>query len=217
VSADRAGESPSPPTPSPKQASESGQPPQWAWLARIRRTQGRKGELFADLLTDFPEKFAQRPRLWLLREDAPTAPAREFTLAHHWMHKGGIVLHFSRIDSITAAEALLGLIVAIPLEQRAPLPDGEAYIADLIGCALFDVSPAQAALIGEIEDVDRTAGPVALLVVRGTDGEILVPFAKSYLRKIDVAAKRVEMDLPEGLTSLNTPASKHASAKFNRS
>jgi len=59
--------------------------------------------------------------------------------------------------------------------------------------------------IGEIEGVDRTAGPVALLVVRGAAGEVLVPFAKSYLRKIDLKMKRVEMALPEGLVDLNAP------------
>ena len=59
--------------------------------------------------------------------------------------------------------------------------------------------------IGAIEDVDRTAGPVALLVVAGASGEVLVPFAKSYLRKIDLAARRIEMALPEGLIDLNSP------------
>jgi 16S rRNA processing protein RimM len=59
--------------------------------------------------------------------------------------------------------------------------------------------------VGEIESVDRTAGPVALLVVRGAAGEVLIPFAKSYLRGIDLKAKRVEMALPEGLVDLNAP------------
>jgi 16S rRNA processing protein RimM len=59
--------------------------------------------------------------------------------------------------------------------------------------------------VGEIEDVDQTAGPVALLVVRGTAGKVLIPFAKSYLRKIDSEGKRVEMALPEGLVELNAP------------
>ena len=58
---------------------------------------------------------------------------------------------------------------------------------------------------GLIEEVDRTAGPVALLVVRGATGEVLIPFAKSYLRTIDLAGKRVEMALPEGLVELNAP------------
>ena len=174
---------------------------QWVWLARIRRPQGRKGEVFADLLTDFPEKFAERRRLWLLAKDAP-AP-REVELAAHWLHKGGVVLHFSGVDSISAAETLAGLIVAIPLAERAALGEEEVYIADLIGCTLVDVAGAEPVVVGEIEDVDRTAGPVALLVARGAAGEVLVPFAKDYLRRIDLAGRRVEMALPEGLADLN--------------
>ena len=196
----------------------------WVWLARIRRPQGRKGEVFADILTDFPERFAERRRLWLLAEGASAragsgapgrAPARpstprEVELATHWLHKGGVVLHFAGVDSISAAETLNGLVVAIPRSERAALGEDEVYIADLIGCSLVDVAGAGASgtepvLVGEIEDVDRTAGPVALLVVRGAAGEVLIPFAKSYLRRIDLKAKRVEMALPEGLIDLNAP------------
>ncbi len=209
----------------------------WVWLARIRRTQGRKGEVFADILTDFPEKFADRRRLWLIPDPespparvqpaqvkgtgfstyvhpsqkggalAPEGFPREVELQAHWLHKGGIVLLFTQFSSISDAETLAGLVVAIPLEQRAPLGDDEVYIADLIGCTLIDVAGAEPIAIGQIEDVDRTAGPVALLVVSGpgSPDEILVPFAKSYLRRIDLAAKMVEMALPEGLADLNSP------------
>jgi 16S rRNA processing protein RimM len=183
---------------------------QWVWLARLRRPQGRKGEIFADILTDFPEKFSERKRLWLLAEAAATGAntlPREVELIAHWLHKGGIVLHFAGVESISAAEALNGLIVAIPSSERATLAEDEVYIGDLIGCRLIDVAGADAAgvVLGEIEDVDRTAGPVALLVVRGAGGEILIPFAKSYLRRLDLAGKRVEMALPEGLVDLNSP------------
>jgi 16S rRNA processing protein RimM len=185
----------------------------WVWLAHIRRPQGRKGEVFAEILTDFPEKFTERRRLWLLPEAAsasrPAPAPREIEQTSHWLHKGGVVLHFSGVDSITAAETLSGLIVAIPRAERALPAQDEVYVGDLIGCALFDVVGATEAsaapLVGEIVEVDRTAGPVALLVVHGTAGEILVPFAKSYLRKIDLESKRVEMALPEGLTDLNAP------------
>jgi len=183
---------------------------EWAWLARIRRPQGRKGEVFAEILTDFPEKFAQRRRLWLLRESAAPlqdSSPREAELIAHWLHKGGVVLHFAGVDSITAAEALSGLIVAVPRAERATLGEDEAYIGDLIGCTLVDVAGAQPITVGVIEDVDRTAGPVALLVISGAAQEILVPFAKSYLRRLDIENKRVEMALPEGLTDLNAPGS----------
>ena len=188
------------------------QAPAWVWLARLRRPQGRKGEVFADILTDFPEKFAERRNLWLIAEQpAPGKPLRaprQVALAAHWLHKGGIVLHFEGVDSISAAETLAGFIVAIPAAERAPLPDDEIYIGDLIGCTLVDVAPATPVSVGQIEDVDRTAGPVALLVVNtpGSPDEILIPFAKSFLRNIDLEARRVEMALPEGLTDLNAPS-----------
>ena len=188
----------------------------WVWLARIRRTQGRKGEVFADILTDFPEKFAERKRLWLLwtahpaktarpanAHEAEEPPLREVELAAHWLHKGGVVLHFVGVDSISDAEKLAGLVVAIPRAERAGLGEDEVYIGDLIGCVMVGVSGTEAVVVGAIEDVDKTAGPVPLLVVRGERGEVLVPFAKSYLRRVDVEGKRVEMALPEGLVELN--------------
>jgi 16S rRNA processing protein RimM len=187
---------------------------QWVWLARIRRTQGRKGEVFADILTDFPEKFVERKRLWLLPgtsrpagalgvHEEQVAAAREVELVAHWLHKGGIVLHFAGVDSISDAEKLAGLVVAIPRAERAGLGEDEVYIGDLIGCVLVDVAGAESVVVGEIEDVDKTAGPAPLLLVRGKRGEVLVPFAQSYLRKLDVEGKRVEMVLPEGLVELN--------------
>jgi 16S rRNA processing protein RimM len=185
---------------------------QWVWLARIRRAQGRKGEIFADILTDFPEKFAERKNLWLVAEPgtqlAKTRPAPvEVELRNHWLHKGGIVLHFAQSDSISSAEALAGLFVAIPWTERAALGEDEVYVGDLIGCTVVDVAAKEqggpAIDVGVIEDVDREAGPTPILVVRGAKGEVLIPFAKSYLRKIDLEARRVEMALPEGLVDLN--------------
>jgi 16S rRNA processing protein RimM len=172
---------------------------QWVWLARIRRPQGRKGEVFAELLTDFPEKFSERKHLWLLHDSA--AP-REAELIAHWLHKGGVVLHFAGIDSISAAETLAGLTVAIPQSQRAALPEGEVHIADLIGCTLIDVAGPEPVTVGQIENVERSAGAAPLLIVHGKTGEHLIPFVQPFLRKLDLAAQRVEMALPEGLTDL---------------
>ena len=176
---------------------------EWVWLARIRRPQGRKGEVYANILTDFPEKFAERRRLWLLSEPPDSAGPREVALIHFWLHKGGIVLHFAGIDSISAAETLAGLIVAIPRSERATLADDEVHIADLIGCTLLDIAVEPPATVGVIENVDRSAGDAPLLIVKGAKGEVLVPFAKSYLRKLDLENQRVEMALPEGLINLN--------------
>jgi 16S rRNA processing protein RimM len=197
--------------------------PAWVWLAKIRRPQGRKGEVLAAVLTDFPEKFQERKQLWLL-SDAGGAreSARPAELAHAWLHKGSgsqdIVLHFVGVNSISEAEALAGLIVALPREERAALGEDEYYAGDLMGCTLVDVASQPERIVGLIEDVDRESGPVPLLIV-GTkagggggkdpgekdsgNGELLIPWAKAYLRCVDFATKRVEMALPEGLLDLN--------------
>ena len=185
----------------------------WVWLARIRKAQGRKGEVLAEILTDFPEKFSERKRVWLLAQAGLSGEsAREVELRSHWLNKsqaGGVVLHFAGVDSITEAEGLRGLIVAIPRAERAALGEDEVYVGDLIGCQLVDVASEPERLVGVIEDVDREAGPVALLVVAGAASgeEILVPFAKAYLRGIDVEGKRVEMALPEGLVEVQVSGS----------
>jgi len=195
-----------------EQAGERASEQAWVWLARIRRAQGRKGEVLAEVLTDFPSKFHERKRVWLLTAAGLAGDAaREMQLDDFWIYKGGnvgpadhIVLHFAGVGSITEAEGLRGLVVAIPRAERVVLGEDEVYAGDLIGCLLVDVAATPARTVGLIEDVDRDAGPVALLVVRADGGseELLIPFAKAYLRSIDLEGNRVEMALPEGLVEV---------------
>jgi 16S rRNA processing protein RimM len=188
---------------------------QWIVVARLVRPQGRHGELLADILTDFPERFSERHSLALLPANSTKVPIRQVTLEHHWLHKGRVVLKFAGVDSISDAELLRGLDVAIPREQRAVLDDDSVYIADLIGCQVFDMDRDHGAhLVGEIIDVDREITSTALFVIRpsgslpGGQEELLVPFAKAYLRRVDLENKRIEMSLPEGLLTINAPLAK---------
>jgi 16S rRNA processing protein RimM len=172
----------------------------WTILARLVRPQGRRGEVLADVLTDFPDRFADRRRLFLVSSETSPFVVREAALENHWLHKGRVVLKFAGIDSINDAEPLRGLLVAIPASERAKLSDDSIYIGDLIGCEVFDVSTA-ARNIGMVTDVDRGAG---LLSVKATSGEeVLIPFAKAYLVTMDLAGKRIEMRLPAGLLDIN--------------
>lgn len=174
----------------------------WTILARLVRPQGRHGEILADILTDFPERFADRKRLLLVSSETSPEPVREISLENHWLHKGRIVLKFAGIDSINDADMLRGLLVAIPASERAALTDGSVYIGDLIGCEVIDLNAGSIA-VGVVEDVDREAG---LLFVKTPDGgEVLIPFVKAYMATMDIAGKRIEMRLPEGLLEINAP------------
>lgn len=174
----------------------------WTTVARLVRPQGRRGELLAELLTDFPERFAERKHLFLLRVETDTTPVREVELTSHWPHKGRVVLKFLGIDSISDADALRGLLVAIPAGERAVLADGAVYIGDLLGCEIVDQNAADAE-VGVVTGFDRGSD---LLSVRTPDGgEALVPFAGSYLVTMDFEARRITMRLPAGLLDINAP------------
>lgn len=167
-------------------------------IARVTRTQGRKGEVAASLFTDFPERFAERKRLFLMN---PLDDARmELQLDEHWFHKGQVVLKFAGVDSISDAERLVGCEVQIPLAERATLEDGSFYISDLTGCRVFEKGRE----IGLIEDVRFGSGEAPLLVVQGKK-EYLIPFAAAYIEELDVSQKRLVMQLPEGMLELDAP------------
>lgn len=172
-------------------------------IARILGPQGRHGEVAAELHTDFPEQFANRKPLYALAGDGNR---HELELESHWPHKGGMVLKFRGIDSISHAEQLIGCEIQIPLAQRTQLQAGEIYVNELIGCRLFAVSRTAAAQeVGIIEDVQFGAGEAPLLVVKQGARELLIPFAQEFLEKIDLSAKSIEVALPEGMLQLDAP------------
>ena len=96
--------------------------------------QGRRGEVLAELHTSFPERFAERRELSAL---AANGTRRELQLEEHWFHKGGVVLKFAGVESISDAELLAGMELQIPQEQRAELEAGAAYVSDLVGCEVL--------------------------------------------------------------------------------
>jgi 16S rRNA processing protein RimM len=183
----------------------------WVLLARIVRPQGRRGEVLADIFTDFPEHFTQRKRLFLrpptgAQADAKRDAMREIRVESHWLHKGRVVLKLAQVDSIADAENLRGFEVVIPREERMPLEGDAVYVSDLLGVRVIDVSRGGAEDAGEITDVEPEAAGPAMLVVRTPAGdELLIPFVRAYLRKIDLEAKRMEMELPLGLLAMQAP------------
>ena len=176
-------------------------------IARVAKTQGRHGEVAATLLTDFPELFEKRRKLFALGESgkgdqggAAQPNRRKLELDEHWFHKGMVVLKFAGVDSISDAETLVGSEIQIPRSERAALGNDEFYVSDLAGCTVTDSGKE----IGRIKDVQFGSGEAPLLVIQG-EKEYLVPFAAAYIEKIALEQKRLEMKLPEGLLELDAP------------
>jgi 16S rRNA processing protein RimM len=201
-------------------------------VARVLRPRGRRGEVAAEILTDFPERLTKLREVWL--SDGRNAP-RRIALRACWLsdsHGGQAIFHFEGCDSIDAAERLRGLEVQIPLAERMPVPPGHFYVTDLEGCEVWErrSGAGEALRLGVVRGVQLLGGSSALpmpgaestppasvrragrgeapagtpvLVVDTPHGELLIPFAEEICTRIDTAARRIEVTLPEGLRELN--------------
>ena len=121
------------------------------------------------------------------------------------------MLKFAGVDNISDAERLAGIELQIPEAQRAELEAGAAYTSDLVGCELVNRTPSGLVAVGTIAEVQFGAGEAPLLMVRRKSGsreeEYLVPYTEAFLRQTDLPARRIEMELPEGLLELQRPLS----------
>jgi 16S rRNA processing protein RimM len=190
-------------------------------VARVLRPRGNRGEVVAELLTDFPARISTRKQVYLRKASGEPGPAG---LQHFWVdrnHPGMGVFHFAGCSTITEAEKLRGYDVLLPFEERVELPAGQYFVTDLVGCTVFKLpgdatklsSPACAMeeaprVLGTVREVLFTGESVAgtpLLQVETPGGEMLVPLAEDICRRVDVDARRIDVRLPEGLSDVNAP------------
>ncbi len=169
-------------------------------VARITRPQGRRGEVAAEILTDFPERFTAMRRAYL---ENPTGEPEAVEIESAWPHKGRIILKLAGVDSIGAAEGVRGRHVLIQKADRIPLPEGHYYLWELEGCRVVRRSPSGAEEVGTVTAVEPTPG-VNLLRVSTGKGEVLIPFAQAICSRIDAETKTIWIEPPEDLLELNS-------------
>jgi len=118
-----------------------------------------------------------------------------------WEHRGGLIFKFRGVDSISEAEPLQGLEVCVPRAERAPLSEGEYYQSDLIGCEVIEAGSGEP--LGTVAAFQEFGGPALLEVARAGE-PLLIPFARSICTQVDIAGRRILVNLPEGLKELNS-------------
>jgi len=192
-------------------------------VARILRPRGNKGQVAAELPTDFTERLTQLTEVFLRASSGAAAAEPRLTpLKACWLsqnHKGQAVFHFEGCHSIAEAEKFRGLEVLLPIEKRMTLSAGQYFVDDLMGCLVFEnfaepsivsSSPCSLAsapsLLGVVKEVQIAGEGVAgtpLLVVDTSAGELLIPLAEDICKSINTAARRIDVVLPDGLRDLN--------------
>ncbi len=164
-------------------------------IARTAKTRGLRGELVADILTDFPERFENLERVFAVKPDGERV---ELTLEKFWFQKDRVILKFADFDSIEAAENLVNCDVCVLESEAVALEEDEFYDWQLEGCTIETLAGEK---LGTVREVMRTGGTEVLVVDSATDGkkEFLIPFASTICVETDVENKLIRVDLPEGL------------------
>ena len=164
---------------------------EWVTVAVVGKTRGNRGEVSALPLSDKPERYQ------VLRDVYLFGAGERYEVESTWFHAGALILKFRGIDSISDAEKLRGWEVRVPLSERAPLEPGEFFQSDLVGCDVIERGTGES--LGRVAEWTDSGGP-GLLVL---EGGMLIPFVRSICVEIDPAAKRIAVQLPEGLKDLN--------------
>ncbi len=165
-------------------------------VARVARTRGLRGEVAADLLTDFPGRFESLESLIAI---APDKSHRSLQIEEQWFHGDRIIFKFAGYDSIDEAKELVGFQLAVPETELVELPKDQFYEWELTGCRVETVAGKS---IGTVREVMRTGGVEILVVVSNAHREVLVPLAEEICVEIAPESKLIRVNPPEGLLEL---------------
>ncbi len=161
-------------------------------IAKTVKTRGLRGELVADLLTDFPERFDNLEKVFAVCADQKTS---ELEIEKFWFQKDRVIFKFRGIDSIGAAEKWRDCAICVSESEAVELEDDEYFDWELENCAVETVEGEK---IGTVQELMRT-GATEILVVKGAEKQYLIPFAETICVEVDVENKLIRVDLPEGL------------------
>ena len=171
--------------------------PETVAVGRILRPHGIQGELVVQVLSDVPDRLAPGRRLLLTRDrppGGPAHPARTVVVKTGRPHKTGALVRLEGIEDRDQAEELRGAWLEVLQSEVPEPPAGTYYHYPLLGCSCFDGDTE----LGEVVELLEDGGGLLLIV---SDGQrrLPIPFVKGFLKTVDVAAKKIVLELPPGL------------------
>ncbi len=161
-------------------------------IAKLVKPRGLRGEIVADILTDFPERFENLGVVFVVK---PNGERSELEIEKFWFQKDRIVIKFVGFDSIEAAENLRDCEICVAEDEAVELEADEFYDWQLQDCAVETVDGER---LGTVKEVLRTGG-TEIIVVKGSEKEYLIPFAETICLEVDIENKLIKVDAPEGL------------------
>jgi 16S rRNA processing protein RimM len=161
-------------------------------VGRVARAHGIRGQVVVSPETDFVEERFRAGQILLV---GPADAAAQRRIDDVRFHRGRPIVRFEGVDTMSDAETLAGAELWLPESTLAPLPDGTFYRHDLIGCEVRDTHDA---VIGRVTAVEGTLDRSYLVV----DGDVMIPLVEGICDRVDLAARQVVVNPPEGLIDL---------------
>jgi 16S rRNA processing protein RimM len=165
-------------------------------VAHIVKVRGLRGEVVADLRTDFPDRFQNLKSLVGISSSGVKSSLQ---IEEQWFHGQRLVLKFAGFDSIEAAKELVGYDLAVPADDRIELPKDSFYEWELIDSLVETIDGRQ---VGKVKEIMRTGGVELLTVIDEAGRDYLIPLAADIVVAIDKERKVIRIDPPEGLLEL---------------
>lgn len=174
--------------------------PAYLIVGTVQKPHGIKGELFVRLETDRPDAVFSAGRVLVLGDGDGRPSDAVLTVERARAFKGGMLVKAAGLTERTPAlDELRGRTLLIPRDQAAPPGEDEVFYHDLLGMKVVTAAEGE---VGTIDEVyDAPAGPM-LSVRREGAKELLIPFVRDTIRRVDAAEKVLELDLPAGLLEL---------------
>ena len=164
----------------------------------MTRTQGLRGAVRVDLTLDDDRVLDSGRQIQMEIGGNSRTVKIEFFRRQH----GRFVMKFAGIDSIEDAEKIIGAELRIPESEIPAAEEGSFYTFHLRGCRVYAVQAGEEEYVGDVTDVVDGGGTQLLQIGSGKE-ELLIPFAESIVKKVDLAGRRIEVELPKGLRELN--------------
>ncbi|HEY9699283.1 MAG TPA: ribosome maturation factor RimM [Trichocoleus sp.] len=176
----------------------------WLEIGKIVSPQGLKGEVRVYPNSDFPQRFEEPGKRWLLRSGAKEPEVLELVSGRYLNGKGLYVVKFAGITNCDQAEQLRNALMLIPESDRPQLEEGEFHVRDLLD--LIVVDQASQETIGVVVDVLSAGNDLLQVKLQAADPDqpetVLIPFVEAIVPVVDLQQRRIEITPPPGLLDL---------------
>ena len=165
-------------------------------IGEIARPHGLRGEIRVTPLTDRPERFEEVTECVLWDRAHDTREPRRITGVRR--QGAAVLLSLAGCETVEAAGALTGCLVALPEAEAMPLPPGHFYPWQLEGCRVLTEDGRE---VGRVLRIEQSPAQDLWVVIDGAR-ERLIPAVAEIVLEVDLTGGRVVIRPPDGLLDL---------------